>query len=139
METIKNLAVIISATIGGITLFGVIFRPTRNLLANIINKWTGTNDQNNKLQTIEEKIDALISNNTSSNEIIKIHSEIHLTTIENRITNLYYKYLDEEFIPEFESSLLIKQYELYHKLGGNGKMTKMYEDLMKKKIRQVNI
>lgn len=151
----------LAGKISAMVAFLIIFQKPLKKIISVFVKWinakVGSETQNKKLDILEsgmreldenfsnkldeafgaltKKLDTIIEEKTQNDALLKTHSEIHLLSIENRITNLFYKYANDEYIPAFEINNLINHYELYNTLGGTGKMTKMYDQLMAKKIK----
>lgn len=51
--------------------------------------------------------------------------------LRNEIIEAHDKYTERGFCPIYKKDALQKSYEAYHALGGNGVITKLYEDIMK--------
>ena len=51
--------------------------------------------------------------------------------LRNEIIEAHDKYTDRGFCPIYKKEAIRKSYESYHDLGGNGLVTKLYEDIMK--------
>jgi len=108
-----------------------ITQEQENKFAEMIDK------QNKQWEKVNEKLDFLIEENKADAERTELYNKIHICTLRNRIVNIYFKYLDEEYIKSFEKQLLIEHYELYKSkvLNGNGYIDEIYKTLMDKKVK----
>lgn len=138
-ETLKNIAGV-CGWIMGICVFVVyIFKPLKNKYIAWTNKTVGTEEQNIALKSIEEKLDIIIKKQEKDEERLNCHEQIHLCTLKNRITNIYYKYIDAEKLPDYEKMNLIEQYKLYHFLNGNSFIDSEVFELCEKHKIKINL
>ena len=61
--------------------------------------------------------------------------------LRNNIIDAHDKYMKKKYCPIYAKESLTKTYDSYHALGGNGVVTKLYNDIMalpeeKKKVRR---
>ena len=113
------------------TFLVFVIKPIRVSVHNLFKKIANTDE-------IHKKIDALLSHDAAEVAQLRLHEAIHLSSLKNRITNVYYKYIDSDNIPIYEKQNLAEQYRLYKELGGNGFLDSLYEELMEKKSSTSN-
>ena len=105
-----------------------VIKPVRCRIVKAVKKISNSEE-------ISAKIDTLLASEHKISEQLKVHDKIHLSALKNRITNLYFKYINSDCLPSFEKQNLAEHYELYKKLGGNGYVDTLYEALMRKRER----
>ena len=79
---------------------------------------------------ITAALTALITYFKTATGQLKALKEGMLATLRADIIGYHDKYMDREYCPIYAKDAIEKAYQAYHKLGGNGTITKLYEDLM---------
>jgi hypothetical protein len=110
-----------------------VIKPVRSRISKAVKKISNTEEIKMDIEEIKVKFDMLLKNDNERAEQLKIHESVHLSALKNRIVNLYFKYINSEYLPSFEKQNLVEQYELYKKLGGNSYFDTLYATLMKKR------
>jgi hypothetical protein len=59
--------------------------------------------------------------------------------LRNEIIEQYNKYMDKEYIPIYAVENVTAMYKEYHALGGNGTITKLYEELLELPHRKEDV
>lgn len=63
-------------------------------------------------------------------KMIKVLKNAMLSLLRAEIIRLHDKYTDRGYCPIYAKDALEKAYTAYHQLGGNGTITKLYNDTM---------
>lgn len=71
----------------------------------------------------------------NKDEQTKARDKAEVVLLRKMLKDYYDVYKDESDIDEFDYQNFIEGYSAYHSLGGNGMVTKMYNDLSNKKIK----
>lgn len=159
LQVLKDISSYTIPFMAIIACLGYVIKPIRSSIITWINKKVGTSEQNKEIEKlkikhdqdianilqrqddrfnqINDKLDFLIKENQNNENRMNLYDQIHIVTLRNRIVNIYYKYLEDEYLPSFEKKLLMEHYNLYknESLKGNGYIDEMYKFLMSKKER----
>ena len=77
----------------------------------------------------------LIGRLKDKDEQSKARDKAEVVLLRKMLKEYYDTYKDSPEIDEFDYQNFIEGYSAYHSLGGNGMVTKMYNDLSSKKIK----
>ena len=111
-------------------------KPVRCKIIKIIKKISRSDEISVHIEEINAKIDMLLEYDEEKEKQMNLHEQIHLSALKNRITNLYFKYINSDHLPAFEKQNLAEQYGLYKKIGGNGYLDVLYEVLIAKRTER---
>jgi hypothetical protein len=126
LSVIRNLSDYTVPITAVCAFLAFIIKPVRNRIIGGVRKIS-------RSEEISKKIDALLLCERQISEQIEVHEAIHLALMKDRIVNLYFKYINSQYLPSFEKQNLVEQYALYKKLGGNGYLDTLYGSLMNKR------
>ncbi len=140
-DMVKQIMAYFGFGITAASFLTVVIKPLRSRFVGWLRTSVGAERQNSIIEqiktaldeqsgSINKRLEKIFNENKLQNRLIEIHTEAHLCTIRNRITNIYYRYYEAEKIPSFEMKNLIEHYELYKKLGGNSYIDRLYEKLI---------
>lgn len=118
----------IASALGAITtIIGFatyVSKPFRKFIFNIIKKGMRDDDQDDKLEEMNSKL-----NEISITLNLLIDSNISL--IRDSITDAYYEYSDKGEIYNYKLESIMKQYSSYENLHGNSFVKSLYEKIEK--------
>jgi len=119
MQFLKNMGEYAGVIISILTALGLLFKPVRNLIKTIL-KYLSKDKSTEEIKTMLLKLQSTM----------ELHSEALMSASRITILNNYYKYMEKGEMKVYEKEALIREYEIYEKLGGNSFISSCYEELM---------
>jgi len=141
METIKNIAAVIGCISAAIALIVTIIKPIRKGIACWVTKVSKTNEQEDEISLVYDKIDELskrIEKLTEDDccfkkEILESMSSLKKgvgISLGNIIGNIYNKYKKDRVLPQKEYEVMCAIFEIYSKdLHMDGLIEKLYNEM----------
>lgn len=116
-----------------ITFCGIVTKFLKANLSTIIDNANAP--QNEDIKAIKENLEK-VENTVNSLEARSDASNIAMqAALRSTITNIYFKYKDQDTIPYYEKENLDKLYHAYRGIGGNSFVEDLYNTLSKKQIK----
>lgn len=132
-EILSEWGWLVGIILSTITLYGVVTKFLRANLSAIIDNANAP--QNEDIKAIKENLEKI----ESSVNTLEVNGDANKVAMQaalrSTITNIYFKYKDEDSIPYYEKENLDKLYHAYHGIGGNSFVDELYSTLIKKEIK----
>ena len=126
VELIKLFGSVASSILGVVAVLTLIIKPLKAKFLETISKVSGRADTEEQINDIREQIARtidLLQNHVALDEKKRCTDEAQTNALKsilrNNITMIYYKYKDEECIPQYDKELVLDLYKSYHEMGGN--------------------
>lgn len=127
MQIVQTIGEYASVVITILTALSLLFKPVRQLIKKV---FRGRDKTHEDIKDIKDMLNTLVEHSNRTRATIDLHSEALMSTSRARILDNYYKLMDLGYIKPYQKEALIKEYEIYKKLGGNSFVTSCYEELM---------
>lgn len=105
------------------TFLGAIVKPIRVKFIGWIRKKTCAEDNEKQLTILNEQV-------VSLQESAKLSATANCSMLRHHITDIYYRYLDEQQIPAYEKENLIGLFDAYCALKGNHYVEEIVREIM---------
>lgn len=132
-EILSEWGWLVGIILSTITLCGIVTKFLKANLSTIIDNANAP--QNEDIKAIKENLEK-IENSVNTLEANGDANKVAMqAALRSTITNIYFKYKDEDSIPYYEKENLDKLYHAYHGIGGNSFVEELYNTLIKKETR----
>lgn len=126
IEIIKNIGIVLAATIQFATFFTIFFKPMRRKLV----KWLRKVTDADAYEEIKHMLQEIRESNKERDKQIKCLIKAETCGLRDRITDMYAKYMIEGSIPQKRREELIKDYDMYKEMGGNSYIDTIYPEML---------
>lgn len=135
IETIKDIAAVIGCILSATTLITLVIKPIRQRFIGFIRSKTNAPENERQISELKQMLEAHITSDAEFKQALlsdlDLQKEFAKMELRNMIKNIYYRYCEEEALPEYELKTLMLAYEMYHdRYGGNSFVTKLYGIMM---------
>ena len=139
IEIIKNIAVVIGCISGMLTLIFMISKKFRCFISIKVNNALQKNKNENKLESISNKLDTYIKSDEefkkSLREDMDIQKDFARDQCRNTIKDIFFRYCNIKKIPLYELKTADYTYTTYHnKLEANSYISLLYNEIKKWEI-----
>lgn len=136
LDVIKNVSVVIGCALSSITLITLAIKPFREKFIEWAELKSNTCELEDKIDKISDLLKSHIENDDVKMRIIEMQSEATLCILRDRITTMYYTYMEIGSIPAYVRENLVRLYGSYHAMHGNSYVDIIYEEMLELPIEK---